>query len=574
MNPENTQTLPPTGDGAAPTTDGLASAPAAEAAAPPQLAGSRYRPLCLHARGGLGEVYLARDQECDREVALKTVQTSRDDNAGRARFLREAVLTARLQHPGIVPVYGLGAAADGRPQYAMRFITGETLTAAVARLHAPAPSRLDDAGPLEGVVRLLGKVFGDEQAEKERKEREAEHVLALRRLLPHVVAAANAVAYAHSEGVIHRDLKPDNVMLGPFGETLVVDWGLARVFGRPEEDSPPAAAVRAAELTQPGDVLGTPAFMSPEQAAGRHDEVGPASDVYSLGATLYVVLTGEPPVHGNKLDFLLARVRRGEFPPPRSVKPSVPPGLDAICRKAMALRPGDRYPSAAAFAADLGRWLADERVIAWREPWREWARRLRRKHASFLAGLMITLTLLAALAPKVLQLGRYAWRHLHSEEREAVERAQQQTATAVGRTRQVQKALADLMRTYAREKEVGEKKADLHRQVSARLERLGAACLRACDRLGRPAKGLAELTPHLKDPADLLVPGGDRPFVIAWGVHPIRGASPLAWEPTAGPDGSRWALFPGASGGVCAHVGARAFDRLEPAPPQPARPGK
>src|SRR5262249_43239037 len=165
----------------------------------------------------------------------------RNDAAGQARFLREAAITARLQHPGIVPVYGRGVAADGRPQYAMRFITGETLTDAVARAHTPTPSRLD-AGPLEGTVRVLAKRFGDAEAEEERRRQEEEHALALRQLLPHVVAAANAVAYAHSQGVIHRDLKPDNVMLGPFGETLVVDWGLARVVGQAAVESTPAAA--------------------------------------------------------------------------------------------------------------------------------------------------------------------------------------------------------------------------------------------------------------------------------------------------------------------------------------------
>ena len=163
------------------------------------------------------------------------------------------------------------------------------------------------------------------------------------------------VAYAHSRGVIHRDLKPANILLGPYGETLVVDWGLAKVVGRGEA----AARAGAAEATLqpasgsgssetlPGTALGTPAYMSPEQAEGRLEQVGPLSDVYSLGATLYCLLTGKPPIDETDVGEALRRVQRGEFPPPRAVRPGIPQGLEAICLKAMALKPEERYPSAA-----------------------------------------------------------------------------------------------------------------------------------------------------------------------------------------------------------------------------------
>src|SRR5262249_19731462 len=153
----------------------------------------------------------------------------------------------------------------------------------------------------------------------------------------------NAVAYAHSRGVLHHDLKPANVMLGPFGETLVVDWGLAKVLGRAgtggdgaggERTLQPAALQRQEE-TVAGSVLGTPAYMSPEQAAGRSEELSPASDVYSLGATLYTVLTDCAPIDGSDPRAVLEQVQRGDFPPPRQVRPAVPPALDAVCRKAM-----------------------------------------------------------------------------------------------------------------------------------------------------------------------------------------------------------------------------------------------
>jgi serine/threonine protein kinase len=163
----------------------------------------------------------------------------------------------------------------------------------------------------------------------------------MRGLLGRFVAVCNAVAYAHSRGVLHRDLKPGNVMLGPYGETLVVDWGLAKVVGRPAGGDgasegtlrPPSAEGSAP--TQVGAAVGTPAYMSPEQAAGKVEELGPASDIYSLGATLYCLLTGKAPVEGQDAGEILRRVQRGDFAPPRAVKPGVPRALEAVCIKAM-----------------------------------------------------------------------------------------------------------------------------------------------------------------------------------------------------------------------------------------------
>jgi serine/threonine protein kinase len=364
----------------------------------PTSSGLRFRVLRPHARGGLGEVFVARDEELHREVALKEMQAphAADPNS-RSRFVLEAEITGGLEHPGIVPVYGLGTYADGRPFYAMRFIKGDTFQDAIERFHeADGPRR--DPG---------------------------ERGLALRGLLRRFVDVCNAVTYAHARGVLHRDLKPSNAILGSYGETLVVDWGLAKPTGRgvkeggggAEETLRPASASGPAQ-TQMGSVLGTPAYMSPEQAAGRLEELGPASDVYSLGAMLYCLLTGNAPFDGRRdVGEVLGKVKKGQFAPPRRVKREVPAALEAVCLQAMALRPEGRYPSARALAADVERWLADEAVSAWREPWRmragRWARRHQTGVAACAAGLLVT----------VLAGGAGAWwlDRQRSEQRQAVE---------------------------------------------------------------------------------------------------------------------------------------------------------
>ena len=348
--------------------------------APLAPAGQRFRVLRPHARGGLGEVFVAHDDELSREVALKEIQARfADDPNSRARFLMEAEVTGRLEHPSIVPVYGLGTYADGRPYYAMRFVKGDSLHDAIKRFHQP------------------GAAAGDP----------GDRALALRQLLGRFLDVCNAVAYAHSRGVLHRDLKPGNILLGPFGETLVVDWGLARVMG--EGTGHPAdgtARVRptlheGGQPTQMGAVVGTPAYMSPEQAEGRLDRLGPASDVYSLGATLYHLLTGQAPFRGETGE-LLTKVARGDFAPPRRLLPTVPRALEAVCLKAMALSPADRYASPRDLAADVEHWLADEPVAACRErlaerAWR-WMRRRRALVGILAAGtLAILITTVIAL---------------------------------------------------------------------------------------------------------------------------------------------------------------------------------
>ncbi len=327
---------------------------------------ARYAVVRWHAQGGLGEVLVAQDERLHRQVALKRMRTPHvHDPQSRGRFLAEAATTSRLEHPGIVPVYGLGQDSDGRPFYAMRYIQGETLQEAIRKFHdAEKPGR--DPGA---------------------------HRLALRQLLGRFVTVCNTIAYAHSRGMLHRDLKPSNIMLGQYGETLVLDWGLVKPFqledaGRTGGAATPVpGSAGEGTGTQTGAALGTPAFMSPEQAAGQKQQVGPASDIYNLGATLYALLTGEAPFQGNYVAEVVEKAQRGLFPPPRHWKPDLPRALEAICLKAMARQPRDRYGTALELAADLEHWLADEPVSAWPEPWAVRARRWLDRHRTLMTAV-------------------------------------------------------------------------------------------------------------------------------------------------------------------------------------------
>lgn len=320
----------------------------------------RFQILSHHASGGLGDVYLARDLELNRNVALKEMQPRvAHDPLGRNRFNLEAEVTGSLEHPGIVPVYSHGCYADQRPFYAMRFIRGKTLREAIADYH-------------QGNGHTVGK-----------------DTLALRKLLGHFTDICNAVAFAHSRGVLHRDLKPANVMLGRYGETLVLDWGLAKIVERGEEQLSsgedtlkPRAAGDSSE-TMAGTAVGTPSYMSPEQASGQINELGPATDVYSLGAVLYTILTGKTPFSGNDAAGILQAVKEGKFSPPRAVLNSVPPPLEAVCLKAMARKAGDRYASPLHLAEDIEHWLADEPVSVYREPFKARTRRWLKRHQTF-----------------------------------------------------------------------------------------------------------------------------------------------------------------------------------------------
>jgi serine/threonine protein kinase len=326
-----------------------------------------YRPRRHHAEGGLGEVLTAYQEELDRLVALKRIRPDKLHDAARRRFLREAAITARLQHPGIVPIYGLGRDDDG-PFYTMPLIQGRTFQEAIEGFH------------------------GDESLRRDPSRRS----LKSRALLQQFIAVCNTVAYAHDQGIVHRDLKPSNIMLGPYGETLVMDWGLAKRLGADDpaaeaEGDAPSPSPSSEDLTATGAVLGTPRYMSPEQAKGQ--PVGPPSDIFSLGLLLYAILTGKLAFDEASLEGPepLKAVGDAVVVPPRRRDPSLPRALEAICLKALSVRPEDRYLSARALAEDVMKWLADEPVSAWREPFSLRARRWRRQHRTLVTSTVAVL---------------------------------------------------------------------------------------------------------------------------------------------------------------------------------------
>jgi PAS domain S-box-containing protein len=299
---------------------------------------TRYSLTRLHATGGIGRIWLARDADLGRDVALKELRPERaDDTSLWSRFLKEAKITGQLEHPGIVPVYELARRPENQqPFYTMQFVKGRTLTEAAKGYH-----RKRATGHADSLEFLA--------------------------LLTAFVTVCNTIAYAHARGVIHRDLKGQNVVLGDFGEVIVLDWGLAKLVDRPESNTGMAPLLldsdhaAAPDLTAQGETVGTPAYMAPEQAAGQLDRIDRRTDVYGLGAMLYEILTGQPPFLGTDTLEVLRKVREEAPTPPRTFWPDVPPALETACLKALAKQPADRPPSAAAMAQEVQHWQEMER---------------------------------------------------------------------------------------------------------------------------------------------------------------------------------------------------------------------
>ncbi len=502
---------------------------------------SRYISLRPHAKGGLGEVFVARDIELDREVALKEIQNRHaDDPSSRSRFLMEAEITGKLEHPGIVPIYGLGSYEDGRPFYAMRFIQGNSLQQAIEKFHQSYAGK-----PLDY------------------------QTVAFRKLLGQFMDVCQAVGFAHSRGVLHRDLKPGNVMLGKYGETLVVDWGLAKVKGGTAEHSGSEGTIQISSGSQagetlPGSAIGTPGYMSPEQAEGKIDQLGPATDIYGLGATLFALLTGTRPIPGDEVFEIIRRTAQGDFPPPGEIHPHIPKALEAICLKAMSFSPGDRYTTCEELAEEVENFLAGEPVAAYPEPFFDRARRWVRNHRTLTTslGAAVSVAVIALAVGFVMvagfnrQLGDQNTELIQANQKEQQQRQraeqQEQEAQVARRLAQqrqreasAQETLARLSALYAQEqtelqveaRKEAERQSTLAKKRLEQANKVASELIFTVDKKleNIPAastvrRGLLDLAEKLLE--SLLVDAGDDPTTLALRAAQlnVRGEVALRYE--------------------------------------------
>lgn len=377
----------------------------------------RYSLVNNFARGGLGQIWLATDNRLRREVAYKEMLPAGVKNrSALERFLEEAQITGQLEHPGIVPIYDIGYQPNGAPFYSMKLVRGETFEKHITWYH-------------------------------ELPAEDPERPLKFRKLLRHFIDICNALAFAHDRGVLHRDLKPLNVMIGAFGETLVLDWGLAKVMDVGDgaegtssvttsttslgdqtaatvvQSTGPATQATVSQSqtqgggtvggatrggtvggtkkmvftdvrsigsqTLMGSVMGTPAYMPPEQATGKLDELDPRSDIYSLGGILYKLLTNQQPIEKGNIKEILDRVINNKIIPPQQHLSSIPAPLAAIAMKALAKRREDRYSSALLLADDVEAWMGDEPVSCFKDPWQVKARRWIKKHRTTVTSVCV-----------------------------------------------------------------------------------------------------------------------------------------------------------------------------------------
>ena len=434
-------------------------------------------------RGGIGRVLLAFDEHIGREVAIKELLPGRlgtpsaDTPMGRtsvavARFLREARVCGQLEHPNIVPVYELGERPDKTLYYTMKVVRGRTLTQAFAACR--------------NMVDRLG-------------------------LLSHFIALCQAVAFAHSRGVVHRDIKPDNVMVGEFGETVVLDWGLAKVRGRSDlRGSEIAQNLRRYKDSTPGQTMdgsaiGTPAYMSPEQADGRLDQIDERSDVWSLGAVLYELLTGRPPYEGVSAYEVIGKVLSKPVEPVRVHAPDAPGDLASVCEKALAREPDQRYAAARELAADVSAFTTGGRVKAYEYRLGELFARFAARHK---APLLVGVVGLVAL----LVIGVLSYRQVVAERGLAMDRLAESLQEGA------QSALIQGDPLQARAKLRGALEVD--DRVAARVlwQHLEREPLRWGWTLGAPVVAVA----YSPDGRSLVVSGGTSLFLLDASTRAVR----------------------------------------------------
>jgi serine/threonine protein kinase/lipoprotein NlpI len=450
----------------------------------PQVRGGKYTIKRLLARGGMGEIWLADDVEIGREVALKKIRHDRVRQS--ERFLAEAQITGQLEHPGIVPVHELAQGDDGHPFYVMKFVRGRPLKDVIDDFHT-------HAGGADRAPAHFGQGSGrrDGDTTTVSRSREVERL----RLLEIFVDLCHTVAYAHSRGVLHRDLKPDNVMVGEFGETQVVDWGLAKVMH--QSDLPGGGSyvhstyAEYSGETQAGSVLGAPAYMSPEMAEGHSDQVDQRTDIYLLGSTLYYILTGQAPRRGRSHDEIVELARTVPPVPPRQLDAAVPRALDAICQKAMARRKQDRYATAMELATDTQNFIAGEPVSAYRESVPERAWRWANRHRQQVAWSAAALALLAvtAVAGAKIQHAQEAFRHATARaEEERTEKELSQAREAARQELAEFRRLADEVQFYAASRDAVAERAPYFEPEQALAK--GREALGIVDKWGHDPQGI------------------------------------------------------------------------------------
>jgi serine/threonine protein kinase len=401
----------------------------------------RYTHVSEHARGGMGRVLLVHDQHLSRDIALKELlpdfsgQSASDAPSPVrasvpfvARFLQEARITGQLEHPSIVPVYELGHRKDGALYYTMKLVRGKTLSRAIK-----------EATTLAGRLKLL----------------------------PHFLDLCQAIAYAHSRGIIHRDIKPANVMVGEFGETVVLDWGLAKARGKEDVHADGLAETLRAmneggdadvAKTAYGQALGTPAYMPPEQARGQIDRIDERSDVYSLGAVLYELMTGEPPFTGKSVQEILGKVLTAHATTALQRVPDAPAELAAISHRAISSDPEKRYQSAKDLADEVERFTAGALVHAFDYGFKDYFRRfLAKNKTSLLMGsaAIVLIALVAGTAIHQIRTDRQRARQAAAEEKEAARlaaEAEKERAEKLARE-QMQWRMTELQRDLLRKGE-------------------------------------------------------------------------------------------------------------------------